>query len=298
MVPEFDSIPISTKTIIAYSNLNLNIGQLFEVLPLTRYRPPIRRKGRMRQTQEPPTLPDGSIVMLKYQNSMRGVQLKPSKKDPTTHKYFRNSITFVMFIDGKFVNSKISKNGKFQITGCKNDTHAHTCVKHVWRYILDAAESAADIYSFREGHQMSVVFVIVMTNIDFNLNFLISREHLDRYINLNTSYIALFEPSFGYTGVNIKMPLDQFTELDLTRIVYDGELWIHDTVDFSTYVESLPAKDKSKLMKKKYTTFLVFHSGNVIMSSFNHKFMREPYRIFTEIMYNNRDTLEEVIKEK
>ena len=46
-----------------------------------------------------------------------------------------------------------------------------------------------------------------MRNIDFGLNFYVDREKLDEYFNTCTDYHSLLETSFGYTGVNIKIPI-------------------------------------------------------------------------------------------
>jgi hypothetical protein len=48
----------------------------------------------------------------------------------------------------------------------------------------------------------------VMYNIDFSLNFKVNRENLDTLINTETSYTSLLETTFGYTGVNIKFPVN------------------------------------------------------------------------------------------
>ena len=79
----------------------------------------------------------GSIVTLKYENKIRGVDLKQKKNQnkKKKSKWFRNSFTVVMIIDNKPINFKICQNGMMQVTGCKFDSQAEDCVKYIWYYI-------------------------------------------------------------------------------------------------------------------------------------------------------------------
>ena len=42
-----------------------------------------------------------------------------------------------MKVKQKLVNFKLSKNGKFQMTGVKTNEHAILCVKFLWQHILN-----------------------------------------------------------------------------------------------------------------------------------------------------------------
>ena len=89
-------------------------------------------------------------------------------KEAELIKYFRNSLTIVMKIaKDKLLNFKLSKNGKFQITGSKYDQHAKECIKYFWEIIRPSTE----LYKM-SGTNFNVTFITVMTNIDFNLGFL------------------------------------------------------------------------------------------------------------------------------
>ena len=67
-----------------------------------------------------------------------------------------------------------------------------------------------DIYSFEDGcDNFEAILVPAMRNIDFSLGFYVNREELDSYINEETEYTSLLETSFGYTGVNIKIPMNK-----------------------------------------------------------------------------------------
>ena len=117
----FSGIAVSTKTIIGISNVELDIDGIFNKLPITPYVVIQRRRGRKKKEQEPDPnqdIPIGSIITAKLAGLVKGVDLKQKKKTDSRRKYFRNSLTIVMKIGvDKLINFKLSKNGKFQITG-------------------------------------------------------------------------------------------------------------------------------------------------------------------------------------
>ena len=61
---------------------------------------------------------------------------------------------------------------------------------------------------------------------------------------------------------------------------------------FSKYLDIIPLKDKDKEMsKQRYKTFLVFQSGNVIMSGLNKEYMKKYYDIFFKIVNDCSDKI-------
>ena len=327
--PDFDSIKVSTKTFIVVTNMSLDIDRLFNFLPITNYILVPKRRGRKKKNEPVDPNKDilsGSIITLEYQNSIRGVDLKKKKKKDNKKRgtYFRNSVTVVMIMDGKKINFKASRNGKFQMTGCKRDDHAESCVKWFWNYIKDNhnvykmvdnskttpaivledsdsdSDSECEVKENKEVH-LKAIFIPAMRNIDFGLNFFVDREKLDEYFNMCTNYHSLLETSFGYTGVNIKIPIVKpITELKLKQLVYNNGTWKDPVyVPYDDYLAMLPDKDVyKKLRKQRYNTFLVFHSGKVIMSGMEASFMKEVYYEFLNIIRDCYDIIEERLDEK
>jgi len=291
-IPKFDDISVSTKTIIGVSTLTIPINELYEVLNVEKYIVIPKKRGRQKKIyREDPNkdLKEGSIITLKYQDECRGVDLNAKKnkkkKTLTKKKFFRNALTVVMKIDEKFINFKISKNGKFQMTGVKYDEQAIKCIKFFWKKLEKTKFSQEKI---------SVTFINVMTNIDFNVGFIINRENLDKHMNELENFNSLLETSFGYTGVNIKFPLKEQIEMDLPKLSYDGKNWSETIEKYSDYLETLPDVARFKEdAKKRYNTFLVFHSGNVIMSGMIPKYMRPVFNKFIDIIQNARSEIEE-----
>lgn len=297
---EFDDIKVSTKTFIVTTNITLNIDKLFAYLPITDYTLIPKRRGRKKKNEAiniNKNIPSGSIVTLEYENKIRGVDLKKKRKNKDKKKrgnYFRNSITVVMIEDDKKINFKISRNGKFQMTGCKFDHQAEKCVQYIWNYISDK-DAPNDIFTMN-GPNLTAIFVPAMRNIDFSLNFVVDREKLDEYFNTSTNYYSLLETSFGYTGVNIKIPFTKpISTLKLKKLQYLNGEWLPPTyVPYSEYLDMLSPKDMDKKLKKqRFNTFLVFHSGKTIMSGMEESFMRDTYYTFLNIIRACHSFIEE-----
>jgi TATA-box binding protein (TBP) (component of TFIID and TFIIIB) len=298
--PEFDDNKVSTKTIIAVTNLQLNILKVYDCLPVTFFNVIPKKRGRKKKTENiniHNAVSDGSIITIKIEDKVRGVDLK---KKTRTHsrkkvgKFFRNSVTVVMMMFGKTVNFKVSRNGKFQMTGCKSDEQAEKCIKYFWKYIKDEK----DVYTFSRESNFEVTFIPAMRNIDFDLGFLVDREKLSKHINIMTKYYSMLEASFGYTGCNIKFPLqEELMFLDVKKLTQKEDEWIESNVPYTDHLEFITEKEKNKkLTKPRYTTFLIFHSGRCICSGMTEDFMRGPYYDFLEIIRKCFDEIQEKLE--
>jgi hypothetical protein len=296
----FDDIGISTETIIGKTNCKINITELFAILPVTDYRVIPKKRGRRPKDEKKPeeqVLNDGDIITLKLGPRLRGVDLKTRKKAKNDN-YFRNSVTIVMSYGGKLINFKISKNGKFQFTGCKNDSHSHKCLEYIIHYIAQNETNFKKVITMSPNTNIEVIYLTVMANINFSLGFCVNKEMLDDYINKHTVYYSLLETTFGYTGVNIKIPLANLNNIPITKMTLDRNTnqWVHEGLSYETYLTLLDDKERAKEKSKiKYNTFLCFQSGNVILSSPHKECMRETYHEFLRIINGCRDVIEEKI---
>ena len=292
----FDDIPVSTNTFIVVTNLTINLDLLFDFLPITEYIVVPKKRGRKKKNivlDPNDHILEGSIITLDLKNKIRGVVLKKKKKkEGKNMEYFRNSLTVVMILDGKKINFKISRNGKFQMTGCKYEKHSEDSVKYIWEYIKDNR----DIYELNSRH-FKAIFVPAMRNIDFSLGFIVDREKLNYYFNNETNYPSLLETSIGYTGVNIKIPMiKKIQDLKLKQLKYKKNNWVDPPkyVPFQKYLDYLKPKEQlKKIQKERLNTFLVFQSGKVIMSSMCKEMSRDVYYEFLSIIQNNNVLFEE-----
>ena len=293
--PNFEDIQVSTKTFIVMTNAHFNIKKLFDFLPVTKYIIVPKKRGRKKKNipvDYNKNIPDGSIISIDLANNVKGVSLKKKKKkEVKSTDYFRNSVTIVMIIENKKINFKISNNGKFQMTGVKKDSHAEQCIKTIWKYI-----EKTDIYKLTDDKPFNAIFIPAMRNIDFSLGFNLDREKIDDFFNNSTDYYSLLETSIGYTGVNIKIPVKKdIKELKIKKIKFLNNNWdLSETILYKDYLNLLPLKEsQKKLDKDRFNTFLVFHSGKVIMSSMCEEFAKDTYYEFVDIVKNNHKLFRE-----
>lgn len=201
----------------------------------------------------------------------------------------------------KFINFKICKNGTFQMTGCKSKKHAIECVKIVWKLIKDK-----DLYTFKSDDTFfKCIFIPSMRNIDFNLGFTVDREKFNKYMSEQEEFRCLLETSFGYTGLNIKLLLENdINNMKTTVLEYKAaprrggsaakeDFYLKQST-YKEYLKLLTKKErKTKLETKRYHTFLVFHSGSCIFSGLTEEFMKPVYETFVKIIRKARPHIEE-----
>ena len=286
ILPEFKDITVSTRTFIGHTNIKIDINKLFEILPITKYEHVPKKRGRKKKNDisvekkstDIITLEEGSIISLNLENNYRGFVAK-KKKSKSKGNWFRNSVSIVMVVDNKMINYKVSKNGVLQITGCKTKFQAYKCVKFLWNFIKDNEE----IYTFKDSSsKFETIFVPAMRNIDFYLGFNIDREQLSEYMSSTEEFRSLLEASFGYTGVNVKIPIHMpISEIRIKKLSYKDDTWDMSEITYKDYLDVLDEKDRLKKIKKeRYTSFLIFHSGKVIQSSTCSILGEHAYNIF------------------
>ena len=292
--PNFDDIEVSTKTFTVNTNLNIDLEKLYNLLPITPYVVIVKKRGRKKkcdQTDPNKNLEYGAIITVKYMEFMRGVEVAPKKNKGKPKKWFRNSITVVIVFDKK-INMKVCMNGTFQMTGCKTDEHAELCVKHIWKYL----EPNPCTYTFSRGTQLETLFIPSMRNIDFSVGFIIDREKLNKYMVTQKDFHCLLETSFGYTGVNIKVPLqDDIRTMKIKKLIFSpNKEWILEWVTFQQYLDILKPKDAIlKTNYQRYVTFLAFNSGCVICSGLTADLMRNTYNFFVATIRKAYEHIEE-----
>lgn len=285
----FESIPVSTNTVIAVTNFNVDMKKAYENTPCIlveeKKEKSEKRKRNSKNEINLDNYENGDIIGKSFGNLHEGLISNPSKKT-----FFRNAVSVVMKVDGKKINFKISsskqhKRVKFQITGCKSISHAIQAIKR-WLEVVkssDVIEPSSD--------SLTVIFTTVMVNVNIDLGFNINREKFDKYINDSTEYMSLLETSFGYTGLNIKVPIspENLNDIKSFKISHsvddDDEEWVEGQVDYDEFLKLMVIKDREKwVAKKRYGSFLVFYSGKVIFSSFDYSLMKADYNRFMEII--------------
>lgn len=314
----FDEIPISTSTIIGIPNINLNLENLFNNLPVVNIDP-----------NDNITYREGDIILINYNERYRGYHPKMCKTN-----YFRNTLTVVIFVKNKKQNVKIfttptsESSNKIQQPGCKHINDCITTFCYLWKHIYQHCQ-----YTILNNEKyVSIILQIVMSNVNFNINFSVNREKLDKIINQKqiNPYNSIMQPNFGHTGVNITAPItDDVTNFDMDKYIIDefnlsndntyplniqicqvsdsdkNNDYIknnnymkiyHTKISFNSFLNTLHEKEKNRqlqLINEKTNTFLVFYSGKVIMSGFIPKFMKTPYTDFCSLLERLKPEIEE-----
>lgn len=291
---DFSDIKVSTMTFTAATNVTINVEELFKVIEITPYVVYPKKRGRKKKGDVeslPPQVPFGSIIAVKYEGQMKGVNMKATKGG----NWFRNAISVDIILD-KPINFKVCKNGTFQMTGCKNKNHPKDCVK----IICDIMARHPNTFTFtRKPDVFEALIIPSMRNIDFYLGFNVDREGLRTYLSQKKTQLhCLLEPSFGYTGVNIKIPLKTSrNEMEVVKITREDGEWSEVDTNYLEYLNTLTEKERTKKMEKqRYNTFLVFHSGKVIFSGLTHDMMRDTYYEFINTMKVAKESIMEKLK--
>ena len=151
-----------------------------------------------------------------------------------------------------------------------------------------------DVYSIENDESPYFLVIPSMRNIDFSLGFLVDREKLNQYINRQNNLHCLLETSFGYTGLNIKIPLQEdITQLQIKKLVFKDENWIENYTIYTEFLNTLPEKERKKKEYDRYNTFLVFQSGKVIHSGISNEYMKKSYYEFIDIINSCYEQIEE-----
>lgn len=288
--PNFDDIDVSTRTFTSSGNIKIKLEKLFDFLDVTPYSVVPKKRGRKKKVEQETKnteLNNGSIISLEFEGKIKGVRIKAKKQK----KFFRNSLTVVMFIINKFINFKVCKNGTFQLTGCKTEEHAEKCIKYIWNAMKDNRE----LYTIDNDENPYFLIIPSMRNIDFSLGFFVDREKLNQYmVNKQDNLHCLLETSFGYTGLNIKIPLEEdITQLQIKKLAFKVDQWVENYTTYREFLDTLQEKERKKKEYDRYNTFLVFQSGKVIHSGISNEYMKKAYYDFLEIIYSCYDQIEE-----
>lgn len=241
------------------------------------------------------SLEPGSLIHVQFKDQSKGTVLKAKRprKQPegTKRSFFLNAICFVMKMD-KLVNFKITSK-KFQITGCKTTEQAHSVVRIMYDRFCQTDRPCI----LHEEATPTFVFNTVMTNVDFNLGFLVDRSHLDRMFSEQDEFISLLENSFGHAGVNIKY-ISKKTNKTLSYICKSKGVWTQGSLSTLEFWDMLSEKEKAHEQKRKCMhTFLVFHSGRGIHSGPCFEEMEHVYTMFMKVLYEKKDEyqIEEIL---
>jgi hypothetical protein len=252
-------------------------------------------------------------------------QLPPKKKS------FRNSMMIVMKAGGKKITFKLPHYGKIQMCGCKEAIQAEKCVKHIWKHIYRVKKRIPGIALILEkfpcfiekmemkkihaslserlitekagkggvtfDYEPHILFLIVMVNKDFNLDFLLDREKLSIHINKNTqyNYKCILETAVNTSAV-VKVESVKENRPPLVGFKLKSRRWEPCNMEYGSYVAQLNNDGAKKAREVKYHSFLMFHSGSTIQSSPYIEEMEIVYNTFMKFIKENEEYIRESLE--
>jgi hypothetical protein len=82
--------------------------------------------------------------------------------------------------------------------------------------------------------------------------------------------------------------------MKIVKLDYVNDDWVKSDGIYKDYLDIISEKEKKqKLECQRYNTFLVFHSGKIIMSGLTSEFMEEIFYFFIKTIINSREFIEE-----
>jgi len=205
--------------------------------------------------------------------------------------YFLNQTPIVISLGTKLFNVMMFDN-TLCISGCKKIEDAMEVVMVLWEEYILKIPGSYQLNNDEVYHQPLFIFTEVMTNVKYNLGFYVDREKINSLMNRteysDRIYMSQFEAT-GHTGVNVKMFSNLPENMRYRALIYEDDHFENVYVKENVY-------DK-KSNKKRYNTFIVFSSSEIILSGKYYESMKESYNFFNNIIKENKDYIKEVIVE-
>lgn len=322
-----DELDITTNTIVANTNLSINLDLFFDYMPITPSKVTYKRStGKHRRncrSKVVANIPAGSIISLqrdvsgKGKKQVRGILLKQNTKKSDDQKtvrgillkqkrsrtFFLNSVTTVLVIaDNKQINIKVSSNGTLHITGCKTDQHCIDAIKYLYQLMQ---ETTRRIGRAIVSIEKPVIYLrIVMRNYRFTTGFPIDREKLNNFIYYNTeNMLSQFEPSSCSSPcVIIRVPCSKKDDSPIQKLILEEKPNGVETnvacVPYQEYLDTLSEKDrKDEMESEKRHTFLCFASGKCILSTHGCN-VPDIYEEFLHLLFQNKHMIEHLTKKR
>lgn len=308
---KFSDLKVTTTTQIAIVlDTVFDLEAIFNQIPdfsASSHNIQINTKQKLPSNYFKGKVPKGTIIHAKYKDKQKGCLVKKKKKACTYGKrnFFLNAICMVVHTH-KIINFKIT-NSKFQITGCQDTDSALELVQIMIGTFLQYPTPCVRFKTkqlFDGFPTINIVFNTVMTNVDFNLNFLVDRMNLDKLYSDSPEFISILENSFGHAGVNIKYFSQSYKNKILTKMSSDCNAnWKTTKITYEEFIKDLSQKEQEYEKKKKQIhTLLIFHSGKGIISGPCIQEMEIVYGKFIEnliknkISYKVEEQLDEFVK--
>lgn len=235
--PEPTDLRISTITAICNINTDIKLNIIYDKINI-----------------------DNNIKYIEYGDKNKGTPVKKiSKKKLKKKKIFFNQTTIIINISpSRYVNTKIFRNGKIQMTGLKSEEEGYKTVD----ILINKLRLINSTYDLKKEtkqkenpisnpHKMKLTdFRIVLVNTDFNVNFKIKRVDLHKILINKYNLFSKYEPCI-YPGVDTKFYYNE---------KYDNDGLCHCHKKCNGKGSGLDEGDCKKI------TIAAFQSGSIIIT--------------------------------
>lgn len=316
---EFDKLGVSICVYLFYTNVVFDLERVFRETPVIELeQPEMKRKKKIKSKDV--KAPYGSIFNLKYLGEVRGITFDtkaaadanvPPVNDEyfisnitedKSKKHFRNEVMITLSLGSKNVNIMLFKDN-MKIAGCRTEDEAVESVMILWEEYLSKL--------YPPNTEIKFVMDLIMKNRRFDFGFIVNREELNTWMNKlkksKSTEIEIFSSKFkseSSRAVNIKTRVRRPKNISYDVLVYGGS--VKGSVSaklkprggsvrtqFSPHWQiskgnPFPRPEKYKIPKN---TFLVFNSGQAIVSGRYYDIIKEHYYWFTDLINENQDAI-------
>ena len=217
-----------------------------------------------------------SVIFLEYGinkniSNSKGENPK-NKKNKKEKKRFDNQLTIILKIDD-YINLKLFKNGKIQMTGLKNIDNGKIAINKIID-IIKYYNIYDNTISENINDAIMSNYKICLINSDFKYKHKIKRTDLYKYIVNNTDLICSYEPCI-YPGVKI-------------------QFYYNENKDGICNCEKY-CENKNKNSKCIKITIAIFESGcTIITGSKNIEQINNTYNYIRKLLDNNIDQFKKI----
>jgi len=311
-IPKFKNLISSTQTVMIYTNVSFNLEKIFKNINISSAKTVLtKRVNNIDKKKVEGNY--GKIISIQRFDDIRGLDLKKKKKSDklkSTNKvnYFRNQNSIWLCMNKKdgyssLLNIMIFKDS-LKLAGCSTIEQAIEAIMILWEEYIYPNKDMWEIWLPNPTNSVKFLIDIVMRNFSFNLGFNINRIKLNTFMNgeeyKNHVSISQHETT-GHSNVNIKMYSDVPKNFKFDVLVYDlPENSSSSKIKLGPYFleEEKNIYRKNKKKEKKFNTFIVFSTSEIILSGRYLKNMEEKFNFFCQEVIKKKCSVEERIEKK
>lgn len=142
------------------------------------------------------------IIYMEYGKFKKGVSNKVNKKKKES-KQFDNQATCIVYLNKLYVNVKVFKNGKIQMTGLKSSNQGIEIIDCIIENLKNIHSVGCKNIVENISEMKNVEYKVRLINSDFRIGIDIRRDKLNTLIQKSYEVLSSFEPCI-YPGVKIQ----------------------------------------------------------------------------------------------